>query len=345
MASRERNLETIVASESISHERIDAWLASQDIGLSRTQIKNLILEKSILLNGEPCRAKDHIAPGDTISYPLGHTSKESLSLKAAPLDLDILFEDEDLIVINKVPGVVVHPGAGTKRTTLIEGILHYLGEKHAAAFDDGELRPGVVHRLDKDTSGAIVFAKNQKVLQGLSKQFADKTNVREYVALLNGRLTQKELLYSSYLHKCPTNRLKYESLTSTEMEEKFGEEPIPSSFRFSKSEFIRRKVYADRLTLARVRLFTGRTHQIRIHASAMNMHVVGDLMYGSPVQLPQSFPETIRERVKGIKRQMLHARILGFTHPVSGKKLAFEAVLPEDFKALLEDLDHYSHEI
>jgi 23S rRNA pseudouridine1911/1915/1917 synthase len=222
----------------------------------------------------------------------------------------------------------VHPGAGTEsETTLVEGVLFYLNRSPVK----GELRPGIVHRLDKDTTGALVISKNEFAHQKLSIQFAEKSNRREYAALLGGVLQDREVVVENYLLRDANNRLKFIAAAS---------DPGGSS-RWSKSTFTEQARFLHRISLASVQLHTGRTHQIRVHAKTLNCPVLGDQLYGKKVDLGGHAPKELQIKLNKIPRQMLHARLLGFVHPITGESMLFDAPLPSDFRDILHLLkDH-----
>ena len=196
MAGEQGDRTVLVIPEEYHQQRADQALSGL-VNISRSQIQKVIKLGQVLRNGSPLKARDLLSQGDEVEV-LGLATSEPIGLNPVPMDLDIVFEDESLMVINKAPGVVVHPGAGTKDPTLIEGILHYL--QTSAEQMPGEMdRPGIVHRLDKDTSGVMVVAKDEETHRGLAQQFKDKSNLREYVALLKGRMTEDETEVESYL--------------------------------------------------------------------------------------------------------------------------------------------------
>ncbi len=326
-------------------QRLDVYLTAQNESVSRAKIQKLIERQAVTLNGRPARSRDAVAAGDLVEL----TWLEQVPTRLVPvaMKLVILFEDDDIIVVDKPTGISVHPGAGGVEATLVQGLLHHaktLGQPERAKKDATTwARPGIVHRLDKDTSGVMVVAKTDKAHAALAKQFLDKTTlIREYIALLDGNMPQAEMLHDSYLFRDPVSRLKFTSMSVAEMKKhkaKTGE--IPKSHRYAKSRFIRQAVYGERLTLARVRLYTGRTHQIRVHAKELKLPVVGDPVYHKVTQLPKSFPKEIQAAISAISRQLLHAEVLSFTHPSTGETCRFEALLPRDFSHLLKLLQPF----
>ncbi|SME93086.1 RluA family pseudouridine synthase [Pseudobacteriovorax antillogorgiicola] len=338
MAEEQGHRTILEVAADFASQRLDEFVA-ENLDISRSQAQKLIKTGRILIEGQPSRPKDTVKEGQEIwlysdALPSGPT------FRPAPLDLSIVYEDEDLMVLNKAAGVVVHPGAGTgDQTTLIEGIVHYLnlGQKGAVTLPGESLRPGIVHRLDKDTSGVMVVAKNSTALASLASQFKEKTNLREYVALVDGFMTEEAIEVQSYLYRDPRHRTRYKSLAVEDY--KALDEENRQGYKYAKSNFFRRRSYGRRFSLVQVRLDTGRTHQIRVHSKLLRMPILGDDTYGQKLQFPPDFPGVAKKAIAGIKRQMLHAKKLGFTHPRTGKKLGFEVPLPEDFKQVVAELE------
>lgn len=319
--------------------RLDAWLAQFLADTSRAKVQKLIEQGKIRVNEKVVKRSYLLKSGDRVDVlwePDVHVS----CLKPAPLGLSILFEDEDILVFDKASGISVHPGAGERHTTVVEGILHRLGREVA---NHQGLRPGLVHRLDKDTTGVMVYAKNERAQLQLAKQFATRQIEREYVALLDGYLKEKHITYESYLSRDLTHRQRFASLTATEFENRFGKpvEKAPRSFRRAVSIFTLKKTYGHRLSLASVRLQTGRTHQIRVHSKALNCPVLGDPLYNRPREFPAVFAPDLRKALMAVPRQMLHAQVLGFRHPRSNEDMTFEAPLPRDFEEILKQVEPY----
>lgn len=316
--------------EEAAGQRLDMWLVKTYPNFSRTKIQKSIKSGKIIINGHPCKPNTMVSGGDHI---LGGLEGERKSLHPKPMDLSIVYEDQDLIVLNKPAGISVHPGAGSQETTLVEGLLAYCGSLSEAYT--GWERPGIVHRLDKGTSGLMVSAKTDLAFAGLAKQFAMKTNIREYHALLDGLLPTHEVLIESYLHRDPKNRLRFASID--------GSLKKPGG-KYAKSYFVSEACYGHRLCLAKVKLFTGRTHQIRVHAAQLNAAVLGDPLYNRKTKLPTVFGSEVRELVELLSRQMLHAFKLGFVHPRTGKYMEFIADFPKDFNRILGSLRPYKVE-
>ena len=263
---------------------------------------------------------------------------EAEGLRPAPLNLDILFEDEDLIVVNKPPGLVVHPGAGETGVTLVEALLHRTG---AGGRDFESERPGVVHRLDKDTSGVIVWAKSPTACAFLAEQFKKKTNKREYFALVDGAYEREAQVVESYLHRDPRNRLRYKAISIEEFDK---DHRSSAGYRYAKSQMQAVALYSHRFSLLKIILSTGRTHQIRVHCHYQGVPILGDPLYGKKNTLPKIFPSEVHRAVAGLTRQMLHAATLGFFHPKTQEFMEFKAPFPEDFSNLLGILSPYKTE-
>ena len=329
MDREEKFLDLLVDNEAAG-QRIDLWLAKIYPSFSRSKIQKSIKLGKIVVNGTPCKPNTLVGAGDHV---LGNLESERRALCPKHLDLNIIYEDQDLIVLNKPPGISVHPGAGTQETTLVEGLLAYCG-RLSEAYSSWE-RPGIVHRLDKGTSGLMVCAKSDVAFSGLAKQFAMKTNTREYRAILDGLLPDPEVLIDSYLYRDPKNRLRFTSI------DRSAKKP---GGKYAKSYFVSEACYAHRLCLVRVKLFTGRTHQIRVHACHLNAPVLGDPLYNRKTILPVTFSGAVRELVESLSRQMLHAFKLGFTHPQTGEYMEFTADFPEDFSRILGSLRPYKVE-
>lgn len=301
--------------------RLDLFLSGQYEGFSRSHFKKLIREGEVLINGQSVKPSYEIRFGDEISVRLPSLhAGEQLTPEALPLD--VLYEDEDIIVINKAPGIVVHPGAGHEKGTLVHGLLAHCSR---LAFQGAPLRPGIVHRLDRDTSGALVVAKSERAYLNLIDQFKDHQVHKEYLALVYGRFSQPRGEIRTYLDRNPHDRKKI-----SVMQEEKGREAI--SLWEVKQQW-------NEVTLLRVIIKTGRTHQIRVHLSHLQHPVVGDPVYGGGKRRARSLiSNLLKQKLTSIDRQMLHAWHLGFRHPETQAPLFFTAPLPSDFSCLLEQI-------
>lgn len=290
-------------------QRLDLYLASQldSEGLTRSRIQQCIRGGTVLVNGSAQKAKYLLQSGDTVSVaipPQAHSE-----LVAEPVSFVALHEDEDLIVLVKPPGVVVHPAAGHSSATLVHGLLYHCG---GLSGINGELRPGIVHRLDKDTSGVMVVAKTDFAHQALAAQFKGRAVKKVYQALVDGRPIGQSGRIDLPIGRHPVHRKKMairedgrEAVTNWRLLERFSQG----------------------LTLLELGLETGRTHQIRVHMASLSCPVVGDSVYGRKNSL---YPEL------GITRQYLHAYSLAFSHPRTGENLQFTAPLWPDMLCTLE---------
>ncbi|HQN75036.1 MAG TPA: RluA family pseudouridine synthase [Bacillota bacterium] len=284
-------------------DRIDRFLASKIESLSRSTIKKLLLEGKILVNQTQVKASYVLRFGDLIEVmDVDFSETEIVPTK---MDLDIVYEDEDVLVVNKPSGMVVHPAPGHYQDTLVNGLLWHI--KNLSDVN-GEMRPGIVHRIDKDTSGLLMVAKNNYAHDILAKELQDKLTKREYIALVEGIIVNKRGKINAPIGRDKNNRLKM-AVTAA------GKEAI--------TNFEVLETYEDK-TLIKCILETGRTHQIRVHMQYINHPLVNDYVYGNAK--PNDFG------------QFLHAESLGFTHPKTKKWLEFTSPLPEQFKSYLEKL-------
>lgn len=290
-------------------KRIDHYLTILGIGLSRTRIQTLIKEEKILVNDKPAEPSYKLKVDDKITVNI----PEPKELKVSPEDipLDIVYEDEDLIVVNKPKGMVSHPAPGNYTGTLVNALLYHC---EILSTIGGTTRPGLVHRLDKDTSGLLVIAKNDISHRSLAKQIHDRTVGRKYIALVHGKIENDEGTIEARIGRHPVHRKKMAVITKEKLKSREALTHYKVLERF--------KNY----TLVEVEIKTGRTHQIRVHLSYIGYPVVGDQTYGR------------RNNEFGVKGQLLHAKTLGFTHPKLRKYMEFEEELPKDLKEIIEEL-------
>jgi len=291
-------------------ERVDKYLAAALADLSRSAIQRLIDEGEVTLNGEVPKPAEDVSVGDEIVVRV--PPPEPVTMVPQDLPLDVLYEDADIIVVNKRAGRVVHPGAGHPDGTLANAILGHCPDLRGVG---GKLRPGIVHRLDKDTSGVLVVAKHDKAIRYLQRQFKHRTVEKTYVALLIGNLAEPEGFIEAPVGRHPVRRKRMAVIPDGKM----------ARTRWSVAQ--RLQDTDGRLyTLIEVGLLTGRTHQIRVHFKWLGYPLVGDETYGSrrdPLDAP---------------RQFLHARDLTITHPITEERMTFTAPLPEDLQAVLAGL-------
>ena len=292
----------------IPGERLDAFLARSAENLSRSAVQKLIEEGLVTRNGKPGKKNDKLNPGDRVEY----TIPEAKPVDIVPTDmrLDIVYEDEDLLVINKPKGLVVHPAAGHQDDTLVNGLLYALGDDLSGI--NGELRPGIVHRIDKDTSGLLAVAKNDYAHAMLASQLKDHTMARTYEAIVCGTFREDSGTVDAPIGRHPTDRKK---MCVTQRNSK----PAVTQW-----EVVRR--YRG-YTHIRCRLETGRTHQIRVHMAYIGHPILGDTVYG------HKKPEL------GQDSQCLHAGALCFQHPRDGRPVMVFAELPQYFKDVIEKLE------
>jgi 23S rRNA pseudouridine1911/1915/1917 synthase len=309
-------LEFVVPPDCSGH-RLDRFLVSQLPALSRSQIQSLIDEGRVLVDGDALKASHHVASGETVHIEIPPTPPAGV--EAEPIPLDILFEDEDVAVVNKPAGMIVHPGAGADAGTLVAALLNRFGDA-GLSTTGGPLRPGIVHRLDKDTSGAILIARTNEAHRKLVDDFRERRIDKTYVALLHGSIKGQ----SGSVELAIARDLRRRSRMTARRRE--GREA-----RTDWRVLLRLKNY----TLIEAGLHTGRTHQIRVHFSALSCPVVGDTLYGAPRQ----------ERVAStllplLSRNFLHAARIAFVHPRTGRRIEVRAPLPPQLVDYLAALAH-----
>ncbi len=307
---------SINVTERESGRRLDQFLSGIHLNLSRSRAKNLIEKHLIFLNQKPTKPSAHLKTGDTVSGFL--PEPEPLSLEPEPLPLTILYEDPAIIVINKPSGMVVHPAYGNPSGTLVNALLYHCRD---LAGINGVLRPGIVHRLDKDTSGVMVVAKEDEAFHHLAKQFKNRTVEKVYLAIVYGKFGHNEGFIDSAIGRHPTERKRMSTRARK------GRAAIT---RWKKAEEF------DGCTLLEIFPQTGRTHQIRVHLSSMGHPVLGDPLYGRRGRPGAIHDPILKECVKRMNRQALHARGLKFTHPRTGERVQFISPIPEDMKEVLE---------
>lgn len=298
--------------------RLDQFLA-QHLGWSRARLQKLLKSELVLVNGRPRPASYRVRPDDGVAVSV--PEPEPTHLAAEPLPLEILFEDQDLLVVNKPPGLVVHPGAGHKNGTLLNALVHHCPELK----DIGEVsRPGLVHRLDKDTSGLLVVAKTALAHAALVAQFQVHAITKIYQAIVWGRLPETEGRIEKEVGRHPTARQKMS------VHARRGK-PAITFWRVIKE-------FPGPLSLVELSPQTGRTHQLRVHMASEGHPVLGDATYGGGVSRLAGHPG-----LHGLKplvhRQLLHAWRLGITHPRTGEEMVWEAPLPVDFRAVVDYLE------
>ena len=302
-------------------ERLDTFLSECLPDISRSQLKKLIDSGQITLNGTSTKASSRLKGGESIRVNL----PEPAPIEAIPEDipLQILYEDQELIVIDKPAGMVVHPAAGHSRGTLVNALLHHCID---LAGIGGELRPGIVHRIDKDTSGVIVVTKNDQSHQHLAAQFKDHSINRRYLALVHGRPNQNSGTIDQPIGRHPTQRKKMSGKSK-------------NSKRAVTHWKMLKQYNVNPLSLLELQLETGRTHQIRVHFSEINCPLVADPLYGNRSRTTAIKDMELRQLIDQLPGQALHAQKLGFIHPISGKYLEFCSEIPETLQNIIAYLD------
>ncbi len=311
----------IVVPEQQSSERLDIFLSNRIAKISRSKIKQLIETGNVTINRVYKKPRYLVRPGEIIEITF--PKPQPLNLEPENIPISIIFEDESLLVVNKEPGMVVHPGHGNRSGTLVHALL---GHCFSLSKGSEPFRPGIVHRIDKDTSGLLVIAKKEEIHRNLSEQFKEKSVLREYIAVVWGRIKKREGTINTLLSRSNRDRRKFgvkpqgkRAVTTYKVKERF-----------------------KLATLISLTLQTGRTHQIRVHCSHIGHPVFGDQMYGgrgaSLGGLSQNDTKQAKELLKIMPRQALHAKSLGFIHPLTGEELFFDSELPKDMQSLIDTL-------
>ncbi|MDO4744040.1 MAG: RluA family pseudouridine synthase [Clostridia bacterium] len=291
----------------ISGLRLDVFLAERAEGLTRSRIQKLIAEGNITVNGGLAKANAKLKSGDVIEVFL--PEPKETSIVAEEIELDVVYEDKHMLVVNKPQGMVVHPAAGNFSGTLVNALMAHCGDNLSGI--NGELRPGILHRIDKDTSGLLLVAKDDRAHLGLSEQIKEHSLTREYFCLVHGRIKADSGTIDAPIGRDEKDRKK---MTITEKNSRNAVTHFYVEERF------------DKYTFVRCRLETGRTHQIRVHMSKNGHPIVGDAVYGR------------RKEEFKLSGQLLHAYKVGYIHPISGEYMEFEREVPEYFKEVLETL-------
>tara|TARA_B100001250_G_scaffold403930_1_gene419123 strand:- start:851 stop:1831 length:981 start_codon:yes stop_codon:yes gene_type:complete len=320
----EKNINFIVK-ENERNLRVDVLINKREDLISRTRIKNLILRKKLKLNNKIIKSPSKkVSIGDKINLQI--PEPEVASLEPYKFKLEIIYEDNDLLVINKPAGIIMHPGAGNYDKTIVNALIHY--DKSSLSSIGNELRPGIVHRIDKNTSGLVVIAKNNKTHENLSKQFGDHTIIRKYLLLIWGKLRPSFGRIETFIARSSKNRQLMEvsnskgkkSITNYKTIEIFENEKIPT------------------LSLVECKLETGRTHQIRVHMNYKGNSLVGDDKYKKKYKKLKNVNLDIQNSINKLNRQFLHAKTLGFVHPHTKKKMIFSSILPQELNNILKML-------
>lgn len=324
----------LIAQEEHSGSRLDAFIASfMPAHISRSRVNEIIKQGGVQVNDREVRKANHrLKCDDRVIMEI--PEPEEATPEPEDITLDIYHEDDHLLIINKPAGMVVHPAPGHRSGTLVNALLYHCGDTLSGI--GGVRRPGIVHRLDKDTSGLLVVAKNEKTQMGLTAQFMDHGRTgpleRNYLALVWGRFEKLTGSVNAPLARSPNNRKKRAVVNAdhTEAKEAITHFTVKTEYGKDDEGF-------PICSLVECRLETGRTHQIRVHMSHIGHPLVGDQDYGKHFQTKENtLPEKTRTVVQNFQRQALHAAVLGFEHPVTREHVRFEAPLPQDFDILLK---------
>ncbi len=317
---------SFVVDENFDQKRIDQVVANQYPKISRSKVAKIIKNNQLKLNGEilldPSRK---VKIGDQIEFQ--NLKEEVINLVPKKMDLKIIFEDDDIIIIDKPIGMVVHPGAGNYENTMVNGLLYHCKNKLSGM--NGDDRPGIIHRIDKDTSGLLVVAKNDEAHAFIAKQFEEHTIKRSYLVFVYGILRPLHGRIETLIGRNKTNRQKMsadvlrgkDAITNYETLEVFKGSKIPD------------------ISLVKCILETGRTHQIRVHMSHKGNPILGDQTYGKKIKKIRGIDQEFEDILKSLKRQALHAHTLGFIHPKTNKDVFYASDLPEDLDRLKNRLE------
>ncbi len=291
-------------------KRLDLFTSEQYTDISRSNIQKLIKENRILVNSKKEKASYKVSTGDLVTVAM--PEPKELLIEAQDIDIVIVYEDDDLLIVNKPQGMVVHPAPGNPDKTLVNAIMYHCKGKLSSI--NGVIRPGIVHRIDKNTSGLLVVAKNNNAHKKLAEQFAVHSITREYEMICSGRVDWDKKTVDTLIGRNPKNRLKMSVIKS-------GGKRAVTHFEVLED--------LSGFTYMKATLETGRTHQIRVHSSYLKHPIIGDNIYGYPIK-----------KFAHLEGQMLHARKLGFIHPTTGEYLEFTSDLPDYFKKALNIIRH-----
>ena len=320
-----KNIINLIVKDYENGQRVDQFISSNKKDISRTRIKNLIINKKLKINNETIdNPAKKINANDNIEIEIPKAKK--VSLKPYNLKLDIVYEDENLLIINKPSKISMHPGAGEYDKTLVNALMYY-DSKNLSNIGD-EVRPGIVHRIDKDTSGLVVIAKNNLTHENLSKQFKEHSINRIYQALIWGKLRPQSGKIETLITRSSKNRQLMEvgiskgkkAITNYKTLEVFENKKTPT------------------FSFVECKLETGRTHQIRVHMSYKGNNILGDKKYKKKFKKFKNIDSDLEKSILNLDRQFLHAKTIGFTHPMTGKKLEFTSNLPQDLNIVLKKL-------
>ena len=315
----------LIANENDKNTRVDVFIHKKENDVSRTRIKNLILDKRLKLNNKVIiDPSKKISNGDILELTISYQKKPSL--KPYKYKLDIVFEDEDLIVLNKPAGIVMHPGAGNFDNTIVNALINYV--KNSLSNIGDELRPGIVHRIDKNTSGLVVVAKNNQTHEHLSLQFNKHTIKRIYHLLIWGKIRPSKGKIETLITRSSKNRQLME-VSNTK-----GKKAITN---YKTLEVFENK-NTPTLSLLECKLETGRTHQIRVHMKYLGNSIVGDDKYKKKFKKIKDIDPLLEKNITNLNRQFLHAKTIGFIHPKKNKEMIFDSILPKELEIILKML-------
>ena len=300
-------METYIVKQEEQGKRLDTYVANQKNELTRTAVQRLVEQEKILVNGKKQKVAYKVIEGDIVTVE--ESEVKPIELKAQEIPLDIIYEDKDIIVVNKPKGMVVHPANGNPDGTLVNAIMAIC--KDSLSGIGGEIRPGIVHRLDKDTSGLLIVAKNDKAHVNMSEQIKNHEVKKTYIALVRGIVKENEATIDIPIGRSRSDRKKM---------------AVDKNGRNAITHIKVLKRY-DKYTLLEINIETGRTHQIRVHLSHIGYPIIGDYTYSNG------------KNEFGVVGQCLHAKCLEFKHPVTGKEMKLEAPLPDYFENILKNLD------
>ena len=318
----EKNINLIVE-EDENNLRLDVFINKREELISRTRIKSLILNNKLKINDKIISSPSKkVSRGDNISFQI--PKPKEASLRPYDFKLEIVYEDEDLIIINKPAGIIMHPGAGNYDETIVNALMHY--NKDSLSTIGDELRPGIVHRIDKDTSGLVVIAKNNETHENLSSQFSKHTIIRVYQLLIWGKLRPSSGKIDTFITRSSKNRQMMEvsvskgkrAITNYKTIEIFENDKTPT------------------LSLVECKLETGRTHQIRVHMTHMGNSIMGDGKYKKKYKKLKNIDTNLENLIYKLDRQFLHAKTLGFVHPKTKEEMIFSSILPQELNNIVK---------
>tara|TARA_B110001454_G_scaffold219198_1_gene251633 strand:- start:209418 stop:210407 length:990 start_codon:yes stop_codon:yes gene_type:complete len=318
-----------IVADSSADSRLDKYLSLQSPISSRSRAEYLIDSSLVTVNGKSAKSSYKLRIGDKIEVEL--PSPKSTEIRPFDIELDIRYEDDDIIVVNKPAGLVVHPAAGHENDTLVNALMAHTKN---LSMKFGEDRPGIVHRIDKETSGLLVIAKNDFAHQHLSDQFKARSITRLYEAVCIGEPKQAEAKITSIIARHPNDRKRFASVKDTrgKIITAPSEEITIGKIAISSYKVLKSKSTAS---LVQLKLFTGRTHQIRVHMSELGHPLLGDKLYASPMASKKIAGE-MKSEIESMNRFLLHAKILGFIHPKTGKEMHFEVDWPTQEKTFIQ---------